>query len=323
VWPDAVLARYGSTVTGLCENDSDVDLVVLLPSHSDILFTESAEQALAIYQALANWDGVTSLEVLPQARVPVVNFVDAETGLVCDLSVNNTYALCNTALITGALKQAPLLKQLVQVVREWSAARGLWRVEATLSSYAWTLLCIGLFVRRGELPRVDVLEAGVDYSVPAVAKDVDHFRQSVERLMGAGKRKRVDSEDGKARSEESQGDVAELFFDFVKHISCGINYKQHEVLSMRQEAPYFRTDGPWETGKHALPRLRLEDPVEQSRNLAQYLNKRTHAQLHLESARYFPQPPSPQPLSPLSSTAAHSSTPGPASSWLTGLHGTR
>jgi len=44
LWPDAIVRRYGSSVTGLCDSDSDVDMTVLIPSLHNVAFTESSQQ---------------------------------------------------------------------------------------------------------------------------------------------------------------------------------------------------------------------------------------------------------------------------------------
>lgn len=110
--------------------------------------------------------------------MPVVCFVDAATGLTCDLCVNNTAALCNTAIVTSALAHHPPLLMLVQAIRYWTSRRGLRNVEvetlrhvslsdsacfrqASLSSYTWTILCMEFLIRKGDLPVVDVQAAGI------------------------------------------------------------------------------------------------------------------------------------------------------------------
>ena len=284
IWPDALVARYGSSITGLCDRDSDIDMAILLPSMPQLKFIEASEQVLAMYQCLAGWEAIEQLEVIPKARVPIVCFVDVETGLTCDICVNNTSALCNTALIQSALVRHPPLLSLVQAMRVWTSARGLRNVEDSLSSYTWTLLCMNFLIQAGHLPKIDIHAAGIDLSTTSLARDLEHLRQQTDRLLGVKKRRREEECGVDPGSKETVGS-AELFFGLVKHLASGIDYRRHEVVTLRKEAPFYQNDGPWECGKHAPPRLRVEDPVELNRNLGIYLTKRTQSWLQVESAR--------------------------------------
>lgn len=110
------------------------------------------------------------------------------------------------------------------------------------------------------------------------------MRQEADRLFSSLKRKRDAAEEG-APAHASPLEAAALLFGMVRHLASGIDFRKHEVVSLRHVGPFQRNDGPWECGKHALPRLRIEDPVELDRNLGVYLNKKTQALLHVESAR--------------------------------------
>lgn len=137
-------------------------------------------------------------------------------------------------------------------------------------------------MRLSLLPRVDLVAGGLDLSITTLAKDTDELHLKMDRLMGLNKRRRDEDADSEQPGTKTN---AELFFGFVRHISCDVDFRRHEIVSLRQAAPYYCTEGAWESGKHAPARLQLEDPVENERNLAQYLNRKTHAHLHMESVR--------------------------------------
>jgi len=118
--------------------------------------------------------------------------------------------------------------------------------------------------------------------IRAVTEPGHYMRQQIDGLFGSQKRKREEED---PHGGASPMEAAALFFGIVKHLSSGIDFRKHEVVSVRQVGPFQRNDGPWECGKHAPPRLRIEDPVELTRNLGVYLNKKTQARLHVESAR--------------------------------------
>jgi hypothetical protein len=153
--------------------------------------------------------------------------------------------------------------------------------QSSLSSYTWTMLCIDYLVRRGDLPKMDVQAAGVglfshlpptaraqsdlccpldemfshpapdvDLGVATVARNPKVLRAGITQMFGSLKRKR--EEDGEEALSAIDG--ADLFFGMMRHLSSGIDFRKHEVVSLRQDAPFYRTDGAWECGKHAPPR---------------------------------------------------------------------
>lgn len=53
---------------------------------------------------------------IPHARVPIVKFVDRDTGIQCDMCVNNMLGIRNSILLRTYSKTDPRLRPLVFVV---------------------------------------------------------------------------------------------------------------------------------------------------------------------------------------------------------------
>jgi DNA polymerase sigma len=113
-------------------------------------------------RGLPVWDPkpvFAEVKAIPTARMPVVKFVHAATGIHADVTVNNRLALANTKLLRDYAAIDPRLRQLALAVKLWAKQR---RVNdayiGTLSSYAYVLMCISHLQRRSP-PVLPVLQA--------------------------------------------------------------------------------------------------------------------------------------------------------------------
>ena len=101
IFPTCVVTTFGSTVTGLGLKGADLDLCLLvdpevlnlvlcrddsLPSSSDL--TEQLLQFIVnvLRKFAAGFQNVVSVST---AKCPVVKFIHRDSGLSCDLSINN------------------------------------------------------------------------------------------------------------------------------------------------------------------------------------------------------------------------------------------
>jgi hypothetical protein len=117
------------------------------------------------------------------ACAAAVKFTDPETGLQCDLNVNEQLGLRNSALLDAFCDLAPVLRPLVAVLKLWARELGLndpagqpprggVRRPATFSSYALTLMAVGWLQRTGALPSMQAAFAPLAPDGPATAPHV-------------------------------------------------------------------------------------------------------------------------------------------------------
>jgi DNA polymerase sigma len=77
------------------------------------------------------------MQALPHARVPIVKFTDPDTGINCDICVNNMLAVVNSKLLHDYSQVDPRLRQLAFLVKHWAKQRQVNETyRGTLSSYA-------------------------------------------------------------------------------------------------------------------------------------------------------------------------------------------
>lgn len=99
-------------------------------------------------------DGFEEVSVIG-AKAPIV--VCRSHGLVIDLSVQSCLGMANTRLVSAYTESSPELRLLVRKVKEFAHVWGVKDAkDGTLSSYAYTLLCIH-FLQQRTPPRCPVL----------------------------------------------------------------------------------------------------------------------------------------------------------------------
>lgn len=74
----------------------------------------------------------------------MVRFTDPRTHGQVDITLNNTYAVQNTALLAGFAAGAPVVRELIVLVKAWARACGV-----GVSGYALAVMAIGYLQRRG------------------------------------------------------------------------------------------------------------------------------------------------------------------------------
>ncbi|KAI0033832.1 hypothetical protein K488DRAFT_46910, partial [Vararia minispora EC-137] len=152
---DGRVSAFGSSVTGLCLPNGDIDLVV----QTRHVQTENNKRgALFLLRNALLRDGIVrEAFVVTNARHLVMNMVSSdETGAFkVDISVNSTEGTRGMALIREYLRALPALRPLVMVLRGLLAQHGLGAAtSAGLSSYVTICMAISfLQLNPAGLPR--------------------------------------------------------------------------------------------------------------------------------------------------------------------------
>ncbi|RLN17875.1 hypothetical protein C2845_PM02G16850 [Panicum miliaceum] len=131
-WPNSKLYLYGSCANSFGFSNSDIDLCLSIDdkemSKVDIIL-----KLADILQA----GNLQNIQPLTRARVPIVKLMDPETGLSCDICVNNLLAVVNTKLLRDYAQIDRRLRQLAFIVKHWAKSRRVNETyQGTLSSYA-------------------------------------------------------------------------------------------------------------------------------------------------------------------------------------------
>ncbi|EPQ27470.1 uncharacterized protein PFL1_05008 [Pseudozyma flocculosa PF-1] len=174
-WPGFGLqvAPFGSSVTGLVSDRSDLDLVLLDPTKPfgvgtpPFLESEPMRRTRQI-EGMPDWYNVRvvaaalkasnarggrpekfrNIIAISHANVPIIKLVDVETGLPADLNINERFGLINSHLIATYANLLPnVFRPFVFFVKHWLSQRGLndpsgSKGPNSLSSYTIALMAI-------------------------------------------------------------------------------------------------------------------------------------------------------------------------------------
>ena len=101
--------------------------------------------------------------LVSQARVPIVKFVHAPSGISCDVSCNNTLGVSNSTLLRAFQEVDPRVRPLMMTVKFWAKTqRFVGSPESNLNSYALCLLVVFYLQRASILPSVETLQRDED-----------------------------------------------------------------------------------------------------------------------------------------------------------------
>ncbi|XP_075217999.1 poly(A) RNA polymerase gld-2 homolog A-like [Lycorma delicatula] len=152
---DYDLFLTGSTLSGLSDSNTDLNLYVKAPSrtgipeHFDNLFHLTNMQS--IFKSMKDIEGLRIIEtVIPSLKLTVLNGLPVMVDITC----NNSIALANSALLYGYTRCDWRLKPLYNIIKLWARHHSLTgKVIAMISGYTLQLLLI-FFLQCGVSPPV-------------------------------------------------------------------------------------------------------------------------------------------------------------------------
>ncbi|XP_035217146.1 poly(A) RNA polymerase GLD2-A-like isoform X1 [Stegodyphus dumicola] len=215
-FPSCGLYVVGSSMTGLGANSSDMDMCLML-TDSEIDQEKEAKDILHIVHSLfERYDFLFDIEVI-YAKVPILRFKDAVSGIEVDLNVNNAVGIRNTQLLASYARMDKRLAPLVLLVKKWARYHGINDAKHnTLSSYSLVLMIIH-YLQYGCYPPV----------LPCLQRlqpDKFHAESDVRTL------KRF--EDLPNFESENVENLGDLFIGFLKYFAVEFNYYKN-VMSVR------------------------------------------------------------------------------------------
>ncbi|KAG7440441.1 uncharacterized protein BT62DRAFT_583201 [Guyanagaster necrorhizus] len=174
--------QFGSTRYGISSANSDLDLVLIDPKRPHGVSPKHSKPHGGVYSikkvgALLRKKKYRNVVVIDSASVPIgvrfladppttsysfctVKFRDPDTGMDCDLNINDRLGLHNSNMVNRYCDLSLLLRPMVRIVKKWAkplklnspAIRSGGRV--TFSSYALTLITIAFLQTHHLLPNL-------------------------------------------------------------------------------------------------------------------------------------------------------------------------
>ncbi|KAI5070927.1 hypothetical protein GOP47_0013178 [Adiantum capillus-veneris] len=254
IWPEARLYLFGSCANAFGVCNSDIDVCLSIEGES----ATRSEVVCTLADALKA-NHMQNVQALTHARVPIVKYSDPETGISCDVCVNNMLAVVNTKLLHDYAQIDVRLRQLAFMVKHWAKCRQVNETyRGTLSSYAYVLMCIHFLQQRKPpvLPCLQEMES--TYRVTVGDIKCAYFDR-VDKLKGFGQ-----------KNKETLADLVTSFFDYwaFRH-----DYTR-TVISIRTGKFLTKLEKEW-TRRIGNERhlICIEDPFEVSHDLGRVVDK--------------------------------------------------
>ena len=163
---------FGSMVSGLGFKGSDIDVLVtrlgeVHEKSGNIRSLKISKQIAAGTQILSKLhevpDFINITDIL-NARVPIVKFTSAQTGISCDISFRNRMSVLNTEFIRSCLEYDQRIHPLMMCIRYWAQK---YKLSGSgkgqkIKNYALTLMIIFYLQTEGVLPSVKSLQENLN-----------------------------------------------------------------------------------------------------------------------------------------------------------------
>lgn len=159
---EADLDVFGSSANDFGTAESDMDMCLVL--RPDVVGTMTVEDKRRLLsQAISHLESRPDLfkeidATRLSARIPIVMFKMADSGLECDLCVENVLAQRNTSLLRAYANADDRVRVLAFVLKQFVKRRRMnCAAESTLSSYGYLLMLIH-YLQRQDPPVLPVLQ---------------------------------------------------------------------------------------------------------------------------------------------------------------------
>ncbi|CAE7254899.1 URT1 [Symbiodinium sp. CCMP2592] len=189
-------------------------------------------------------------------------------GVACDLTCQNALPVFNTALLRSYVNLLPEIPVLSMVIKRWAKAGNIGEVQSgAISSYAWTLMAVYYLQVCHGLPSLHALSPFGDLRSEA---KIGKKKKKTTFALG------FEQNATKQKLNHSVGDVLGGFFEFYsEQFDWG-----NEVVSVRLGKRLPANDSEFSMLPRKEPNgysdiLKIEDPIEISRNLNFALSKKS------------------------------------------------
>lgn len=180
--PNVAIHPFGSRVTGLGNDNSDLDVYMDLYGNinGDVHYTKEKMKAIlqAVQDILYKSGEWSQFIPIISARTPILCAWSLKHKIQCDISFSNGLSLKNTELMRYFFELQPVCFNVARYVKEWTRYLSM---EA-LNGYTVTLLVVFLFQLNKMLPSLYSLQRNEEAIHRIAHWRVDFKRQSLEQL---------------------------------------------------------------------------------------------------------------------------------------------
>ena len=278
LWPESSLCIFGSSGSSLGSRTCDLDMTIVFASAAEADEGEDlnpASETVAHIEKLLRDENDAhedvrwkDLEAITTARVPIVHFVDSNTGLQCDICQDNVFALRNTKLLRAYCDISKSARALIFTVKLWAKSKGISDASrGSLSSYAWVLLAI-FYLQNVDPPILPVLQDVVLAEAAGGELSGNKPCRFVEDVIVAREMLRI-SREGSDFLDEEEFTVAHLLKGFFEFYAYTFD-RYTDVVCIRKGNAYRKGKGKCKW------KISIEDPLSLIMTWAPRLQIRLH-----------------------------------------------
>ncbi|XP_055954187.1 poly(A) RNA polymerase GLD2-like isoform X3 [Argiope bruennichi] len=259
-FPNCGLYVVGSSMTGLGVSSSDIDMCLMLTDEE----VDQQKEAIGILHTIKRlfhkYKFLYDIQII-YAKVPILRFVDGESGIEVDLNINNAIGIRNTQLLTSYARIDGRLPPLVVLVKLWARCHDINDAKNnSLSSYSIVLMVIHYLQYRCRPPVLPCLQQ--------IQPDKYLPRSDIRKLKL--------HEELPNFISENQEDLGDLFIGFLKYYSEEFNYRE-SAMSIRLGGVISREDAAQTTSpknKHGHWKyICIEEPFDQTNTARAVFNQ--------------------------------------------------
>ncbi|XP_071826807.1 speckle targeted PIP5K1A-regulated poly(A) polymerase-like isoform X1 [Apostichopus japonicus] len=206
------------------------------------------------------------VQTITSARKPVIKFVHKDSGLHCDIILNNRLVLRNTELIHFYCTLDPVVRPLILLIRRWAKLNHVAENSGPgprLTNYALTWMVILFLQTKGIIPTIEELREAAGCEEQLI---IDGWDCSL-RLDCTMYRRR--------REDDKPGDLMQSFFEYYSNIDWAVNCLCPRVGKLLPIGEIPTVANPSSDGQFKRGCLNIQDPLELTHNTTSNVNEKT------------------------------------------------
>ncbi|XP_071826798.1 speckle targeted PIP5K1A-regulated poly(A) polymerase-like isoform X6 [Apostichopus japonicus] len=206
------------------------------------------------------------VQTIASARKPVIKFVHKDSGLHCDIILNNRLVLRNTELIHFYSTLDPVVRPLILLIRRWAKLNHVAENSGPgprLTNYALTWMVILFLQTKGIIPTIEELREAAGCEEQLI---IDGWDCSL-RLDCTMYRRR--------REDDKPGDLMQSFFEYYSNIDWAVNCLCPRVGKLLPIGDIPVVANPSSDGQFKRGCLNIQDPLELTHNTTSNVNEKT------------------------------------------------
>ncbi|KAI9078339.1 hypothetical protein K1719_039715 [Acacia pycnantha] len=267
----ATVEPFGSFVSRLFTRwgDLDISIVLLNGSHISSAGKKRKQMLLGdLLRALRMRGGCSSLQFIPNARVPILKFRSNRQGISCDISIDNLLGQLKSKLLLWISVMDDRFHDMVLLVKEWAKVHKINNSKTgSFNSYSLSLLVIFHF--QTCVPAI--LPPLKDIYPGNIADDLRGVRVDAEKLIEETCHNNMKRFSSDRRRPINRKPLSELFLEFLEKFSDIDSKAESEgICTYNGQWELINNNTRWQPKTYAIF---IEDPLEQPENPARSVSK--------------------------------------------------